>query len=155
MDKALDYITEEKKKLLEIELEDLKGPKRKEVIDTLEYAKSLGDLSENAEYHQAREDQGKLEERIAKIDHILKTSMVVSKHSSETIQVGSSVVVEKEGSKDKKTFQIVGSEEADMTAGKISNRSPFGEALFGKRKGDDVSFKTPNGMVNYKIIDVS
>ncbi|MFZ2205421.1 MAG: transcription elongation factor GreA [Minisyncoccia bacterium] len=155
MDKALDYITEEKKKLLEAELHDLKGPKRKEIIDSLEYAKSLGDLSENAEYHQAREDQGKLEARIAKIDHILKTSTVVSKQSSETIQIGSSVVVEKEGSKENKTFVIVGSEEADMAAGKISNRSPFGEALFGKRKGDDISFKTPNGVVNYKIINVS
>lgn len=155
MDKELDYITEEKKKLLEIELKDLKGPKRKEIIDSLEYAKSLGDLSENAEYHQAREDQGKLEERIAKVEHILKTSTVVSKHSSETIQIGSSVVVEKEGSNDKKTFIIVGSEEADMAAGKISNRSPFGEALFGKKKDDNTSFKTPGGTVNYKIIDVS
>ena len=155
MDKALDYITEEKKKKLEIELEDLKGPKRKEIIDSLEYAKSLGDLSENAEYHQAREDQGKLEERIAKIEHILQTSTVVSKHSSETIQVGSSVVAEKEGTKEKKTFIIVGSEEADMAAGKISNRSPFGEALFGKKKGDNISFQTPGGTVNYKIIDVS
>lgn len=155
MDKELDYITEEKKKMLEVELEDLKGPKRKEIIDSLEYAKSLGDLSENAEYHQAREDQGKLEERIAKIEHILKTSTIVSKHTGETIQVGSSVVVEKEGKNDKKTFQVVGSEEADMALGKISNRSPFGEALFGKKKGDDVSFKTPNGVVNYKIISVS
>lgn len=155
MDKELDYITEEKKKLLEAELESLQGPRRKEIIDSLEYAKSLGDLSENAEYHQAREDQGKLEERITKIIHILKTSTVVSKQSSETIQVGSSVVVEKEGAKEKKTYQIVGSEEADMAAGKISNRSPFGEALFGKRRGDSISFQTPGGTVNYKIIDVS
>ncbi len=155
MDKTADYITEEKKKLLQAELEDLKGPKRKEIIDALEYAKSLGDLSENAEYHQAREDQGKLEERIAKIEHILQTSMVVSKHGGDTAQVGSTVVVEKEGTKENKTYFIVGSEEADMAAGKISNHSPFGEALFGKKKGDSVSFQTPGGTVNYKIIDVS
>ena len=68
MDKTADYITEEKRKALELELKELGGPKRKEILEALEYAKSLGDLSENAEYHQTREDQGKLEERIAKIE---------------------------------------------------------------------------------------
>ena len=69
--------------------------------------------------------------------------------------IGSKVTVEKEGSADKKIYQIVGSEEADMAQGKISNRSPFGEALFGKKKGDSISFETPNGKVFYKIINVS
>jgi len=150
-----DYITKEKKKELEAELVDLQGPKRKAILESLEYAKSLGDLSENAEYHQTREDQGKLEERIAKVEAILQSSQVVSGHSGESVGVGSKVVVEKEGTKEKKTYQIVGSEEADMALGKISNRSPFGEAIFDKKKGDNVSFKTPNGVVNYKIIDVS
>jgi transcription elongation factor GreA len=150
-----DYITEEKKKALEKELKDLKGPKRKEILENLEYAKSLGDLSENAEYHQTREDQGKLEERITKIEQILQDSQVVSGGGGDIIEIGSKVVVLKEGENGEKTYQIVGSEEADMLLGKISNRSPFGEALFGKKKGDNISFKTPNGEVNYKIIDVS
>ena len=150
-----DYITEEKKKALEKELKDLKGPKRKEILENLEYAKSLGDLSENAEYHQTREDQGKLEERINKIEQILQDSQVVSGGGGDVIEIGSKVVVLKEGENGEKTYQIVGSEEADMSVGKISNRSPFGEALFGKKKGDDVSFKTPNGEVHYKIINVS
>ncbi|MFZ2072326.1 MAG: transcription elongation factor GreA [Minisyncoccia bacterium] len=154
MDKE-NYITEEKKKSLEDELKDLKGPKRKEIIETLEYAKSLGDLSENAEYHQAREDQGKLEARIQKIEQILQSSMVVSQSGGDVVGIGSKVVVQKEGSKEEKTFQIVGAEEADMTLGKISNKSPFGEALFRKKKGDDISFNTPGGAVNYKIISVS
>ena len=155
MNQFVDYITEEKRKNLEIELEDLKGPKRKEILANLEYAKSLGDLSENAEYHQTREDQGKLEERIAKIEQILQSSQVVSGGGGEEVEIGSKVVVLKEGENKEKKYQIVGSEEADMAHGKISNRSPFGEALFGRKKGDNISFKTPNGIVNYKIINVS
>jgi transcription elongation factor GreA len=155
MDKTGSYITKEKKKALEIELEDLKGAKRKEILATLEYAKSLGDLSENAEYHQAREDQGKLEERIVKIEQILQSSEVIVTSGGDVIQVGSTVVVQKDGTKENKTYVIVGSEEASMAEGKISNRSPFGSAIFGKKKGDTVTFQTPNGKVDYKIISVS
>ena len=166
MNQEIDYITEEKRQALLIELEDLKGPKRKEILASLEYAKSLGDLSENAEYHQTREDQGKLEERIKKIEQILQFSQTISGGGGDVVEIGSNVVVQKiETSKgvgasienigDKKTYIIVGSEETDTAKGKISNRSPFGEALFGKKKGDNVSFKTPNGVINYKIISVS
>lgn len=155
MNQAEDYITEEKRKMLEAELKDLKGPKRKEILESLEYAKSLGDLSENAEYHQTREDQGKLEERIAKIERILQFSQTVKGGGGEVIEIGSKVVVQKNGTPEEKTYVIVGSEEADMAKGKISNRSPFGEALFGKKKGSSVSFKTPKGVVDYKIINVS
>ncbi|OGI57559.1 hypothetical protein A3B85_01410 [Candidatus Nomurabacteria bacterium RIFCSPHIGHO2_02_FULL_37_13] len=155
MKQAADYITEEKRKMLLTELADLKGPQRKEILKSLEYAKSLGDLAENAEYHQIREDQGNLEARIAKVEQILKSSQVVSGGGGEVIEVGSNVVVQKEGNKEKISYIIVGSEEANMAEGKISNRSPFGEALFGKKKGQNVSFKTPGGVVNYKIINVS
>ena len=155
MKQAGNYITEEKKKALEIELEELKGPKRREILENLAYAKSLGDLSENAEYHQTREDQGKLEERIQRIERILESSEVVSASGGEQIEIGSNVVVLKNGDAEEKTYQIVGGEEADMAQGKISNKSPFGEALFGKKKGDKISFKTPNGEVDYKIINVS
>ncbi|MEX2029236.1 MAG: transcription elongation factor GreA [Candidatus Paceibacterota bacterium] len=155
MDQTADYITKEKRKALEIELKDLKGPQRKEILASLEYAKSLGDLSENAEYHQAREDQGKLEERIAKIEQILQSSKTVIPGGGEVVEIGSTIVVQKEGKKENITYTMVGSEEADMATGKISNRSPFGSALFGKKKGEAVSFETPNGVVNYKIINVS
>jgi len=155
MNSKIVYITKEKKKELESELIELSGPKRKEIISALEYAKSLGDLSENAEYHQAREDQGKLEERIKVVEHILKSSVVVKKSGGDIVEIGSDVVVEKEGTKEQKNYIIVGSEEADMLQGKISNNSPIGQALFGKKKGDTVSFRTPKGLVNYKIIKVS
>lgn len=155
MNPVVNYITEEKRKELKAELEDLKGPKRKEILTSLKYAKSLGDLSENAEYHQTREDQGNLEERIAKIEQILQSSQNFSRHGGDVVEVGSKVVVQKEGKKKDIIYIVVGSEEADMAKGKISNRSPFGEALFGKKKGDNISFKTPGGVVNYKIINVS
>src|ERR1035437_3999284 len=141
MKQAGDESTEEKRKELEAELKDLKGPKRKEILENLEYAKSLGDLSENAEYHQTREDQGKLEARIAKIEQILQSSQTVKGGGGDVIEVGSRVIVQKIGTKDlpagkagEKTYVIVGSEEADMAKGKISNRSPAGVALFGKKK---------------------
>lgn len=154
--RSANYISMDKKKELEEELEDLKGPRRRAILESLEYAKSLGDLSENAEYHQAREDQGKLEERIAKIESILNSAEVVeATGGGETIEVGSTVIVEKQGTSGQHTYLVVGAEEADMQAGKISNLSPFGSAIFGKKKGDKVSFKTPSGEVNYKIIDVS
>ena len=155
MNKDGDYITEEKRQKLLDELKDLKGPKRKEILASLEYSKSLGDLSENAEYHQAREEQSKLEERIVKIEQILQSSQTVKGGGGDVIEIGSKVVVQKESTKDEQTYVIVGSEEADMKNGKISNRSPLGVSLFGKKKGDSISFKTPSGVVNYKIISVS
>ena len=166
MDKTGNYITAEKKKMFETELAELKGPKRKEILESLEYAKSLGDLSENAEYHQAREDQGRLEARIRKIEEILHSAQIVSGGGGDIIQIGSTVVVQKvptpkeagisaENAGEEKTYIIVGSEEANTAENKISNKSPFGEAMFGKKKGDKISFKTPNGTVHYKIINVS
>lgn len=154
-DASKSYISSEKKKELEFELQELKGPKRKALLETLEYAKSLGDLSENAEYHQAREDQGKLETRIAQVEAILRSAEVVSGGGGDIIGVGSRVVVQKEGDKATKIFQVVGAEEADMASGKISHHSPFGGAIFGKRAGESVKFKTPAGEANYKIIEVT
>lgn len=150
-----DYITLEKRKALEQELADLRGPKRKEILDALQYAKSLGDLSENAEYHQAREDQGKLEARIVQVEHILQSSETVAHSKGDKVEVGSSVVVQKGGSKENISYVVVGSEEANMLEGKISNRSPIGMALYGKKKGEEISIQTPKGAVNYKIISVS
>lgn len=154
MNQTENYITEEKKEELEVELKNLRGPERKKILDNLEYAKSLGDLSENAEYHQAREEQGKLEERIRTIEKILQSAKVVKGGGGDLIEIGSKVIVQKGGSGEQKNYVIVGAEEADMTKGKISNRSPIGAALLGKKKGDTVSFKTPNGVVDYKIISV-
>ena len=148
------YITEEKKRSLINELDYLKTTKRKEILESLEAAKALGDLSENAEYHQAREDQGKTEDRINQIEYMLQSAVVVKKHSSNKVEIGTTVTVAKEGNKDKIVYSIVGAEEADMLHNKISNKSPLGEALYGKTKGSVVSIKTPKGLVKYTLVDI-
>lgn len=148
------YITKEQKIDLERELKELSSIKRKEIIEALEFAKSLGDLSENAEYHQAREAQGKNEARIKEIEYILKSAIVSSGSKTGVIKVGSHVVIQKKGTKETKEFKIVGPEEADMPSGKLSYKSPLGAAIFEHKKGDEVSFSTPGGQSTYTIIDV-
>lgn len=155
MDESKYYISIEKKESLEKELKELSGPKRQAILDTLAYAKSLGDLSENAEYHQAREEQSKLEERIAEIDDILKNAVIVKKTSGDTVSIGSTVKVIKKSDKTERVFNVVGSGESDMATGKISHKSPIGEALMGKKKGDSVFVLTPGGQVEYTIKDLS
>ena len=147
-------ITEDKKKALLEELNYLKTTKRREILDSLEAAKALGDLSENAEYHQAREDQGKTEDRINQIEYMLQSATVVKKHHSTKVEIGTSVKVKKEGAKDTVSYSIVGAEEANMAENKISNKSPLGEALFGKEKGDVVTITTPKGLVKYTLVEI-
>ena len=150
-----ELITKERKAELEAELKRLEGDERREIIESLEFAKSLGDLSENAEYHQAREAQGKLEDRVSEIKRILKDAEVVSgKRKGDTAQIGSTVTVQKKGEKEKRTFILVGEGEADMAAKKISYQSPLGSAIYGKRKGDTTVFDSPAGSVEYTIVDM-
>jgi len=149
-----EYLTKEKYKILSEELEYLKKIKRKEVAEELEYAKSLGDLSENAEYHEARDTQGVVEDRIQKLEAILKRAVVVSSHGTETVVVGSEITVIKNGDKNEKVYTIVGGEESDLSSGKISVRSPFGEAVVGKKKGQTFSYEAPSGPISYKIINI-
>jgi transcription elongation factor GreA len=152
--KEISYITEEKKKSLIEELNYLKTQRRVEISETLNAARALGDLSENAEYHQAREDQGKTEDRINQIEYMLQSAVVVKKHSSDKVEIGTTVKVEKAGSKEIISYHIVGAEEADMKHNKISHKSPIGEALFNKTKGETVSISTPRGLVKYTIIEI-
>jgi transcription elongation factor GreA len=150
-----EYLTKEKFEELKSELEVLKSVKRKEIAESLEYAKSLGDLSENAEYQQARELQASTEERISKLEFILKSAVIVALHHSDKVEIGSTVTVQKEGEKEKKTLKVVGTEEADSSQGKISHMSPMGAALMGKKKGEAFKFSTPKGAVNYKVVDIA
>lgn len=149
------YLSKEKLDELKKELEELKTIKRKEIADKLEYAKSLGDLSENAEYQEAREVQASLEERIANIEEMLKNAVVISGHKVNIVDIGSVVTLQKEGESETKTYEIVGSEEADIAGGKISNKSPLGEALIGKKKGNEVTCKSPKGDMRYTIVKIS
>ena len=147
-----EYLTKEKFDEFTKELLLLKGTRRKEIAESLEYAKSLGDLSENAEYHEARDTQATIEERIAKLESLLKNASIVSLNNTGVVNVGSTVTVEKDGKKC--TYSIVGSEEADVVENKISIKSPFGKAIFGKKKGDEFSFQAPAGEISYTILDI-
>lgn len=149
-----EYLTKEKHEELKEELLYLMKTKRKEIAEQLEYAKSLGDLSENAEYHEARENQGIVEDRIKKIESILKNATIVSNHKTDCVEVGSLVTVTREGKKEEILYTIVGGEESDLASGKISVRSPFGLAIVGKKKGDTFSFEAPAGVIKYKIVSI-
>lgn len=149
-----EYLTKEKFEELTKELEYLKKEKRKEVAENLEYAKGLGDLAENAEYHEARETQANVEDRIVKLESILQSAVIVSEKHGSVIGVGSIVVAQKESDKTRHTFTLVGSEEVDVSQGKISIHSPLGSALLGKQKNNHVDFQSPRGTIGYTIIDV-
>ena len=149
-----EYLTKEKYKTLSEELEYLRKTKRREVAEQLEYAKSLGDLSENAEYHEARDMQGVVEDRIQKLEDILKNAVIVSSHHTETVAVSSEVTVARNGTKDEKIYTIVGGEESDLGSGKISVHSPFGEAIMGKKAGEFFTYNAPAGPITYKIIEI-
>ncbi|PIT90485.1 MAG: transcription elongation factor GreA [Candidatus Komeilibacteria bacterium CG10_big_fil_rev_8_21_14_0_10_41_13] len=144
-----NILTPEGKNKLEEELNYLKNTKRKDITERIETAKEHGDLSENAEYHEAREDQSFTEGRIKEIEHILKNATVVMADKSGHVQVGSKVSVEMEGNQFE--FSIVGSHEGDPSQGMLSCDSPIGEALLGKKAGDQVEIKTPKGLVSYTI----
>lgn len=149
-----EFLTQEKKTELENELNYLKTTKRQEILDALAFAKSLGDLSENAEYHTSKDNQGKNEARISQIEAILKTAIVVEANSDGTIGLGSKVVVLHLKRDIEKEYTLVGNEEADLAGGKIAFTSPIGAAIMDKKEGDVVSVETPRGSVEYKIISV-
>jgi transcription elongation factor GreA len=154
-DPQQQYLTQEKFDELKKELEYLTTVRRKEIAENLEYARSLGDLSENAEYQEARELQAATEERIRRLEALLKSAKIASDTTKGTVGFGSTVVIQKVGEKEQRTYQIVGSEEANMLERKISHLSPLGEALMGRKKGDVFSFKTPTGAQEYKVIAIS
>ncbi len=134
------------------ELEHLKTVRRTEIAKNLEYARSLGDLSENAEYQEARDLQAATEERIKKLEELLKNTKILTdgKKKSE-VSFNSRVSIKREGSDEMHEYTIVGSEEADMRTKKLSHVSPLGAALMGKKKGDTFTFETTAGKQTYTI----
>lgn len=150
-----EYISKEKLNSLKEELEFLKTTKRKELAENLQKARALGDLSENAEYHTAREEQGFAEDRINEIENIIKNAKIIDhKKSNGVVVVGSVVEIKKKGERTSKTIEIVGGEESDMANGKISYKSPLGQALVGQKEDVMVTIKTPKGESVYKVVSV-
>ncbi len=149
-----EYLTKEKIEELEKELKYRKEEKRQEILDRLSFAKSLGDLSENAEYHTSKDDQGKNEARISQIEEILKNAVVVEANTNGVIDIGSFVSLYNFEKKEEREYQIVGNEEADFSCGKISFESPIGSAIIGKKEGNIIEVNTPRKKIKYKILFV-
>jgi transcription elongation factor GreA len=147
------YLTPEGEKKLKAELAELTGPRREELAVRLRSAIQMGDLSENADYHKAKEDQGFLEGRIQEIEAILRMAVIVEKTDSDVVTVGSHVTVQ-EDNFSPETYSIVGAKEADPRSGKISNESPIGRALMDHKVGDVVSAETPGGQIKFKILKI-
>lgn len=148
------YVTKEKYEELKEELDYLTNTRRTEIAKDLEHARSMGDLSENAEYDEARQQQASTEDRIREIKEILQHAEIVEPSKSDTVEIGSTVTLKKKGADTEKEFTITGSEEADMTAGKISYTSPLGSAVMKKKKGETFTFEAPGGEITYKVVDI-
>ena len=149
-----NYLSKEKFDELTHELEQLKTVRRREVAEQLEYARSLGDLSENAEYEEARNLQAATEDRIRQVEEQLSHVRIIEHAKGNIVSLGSAVTIEKNGDDTEHTYEIVGSAEANMQEHKISHLSPLGSALMGKKKGDTFTFETPKGSQKYKIVAV-
>jgi transcription elongation factor GreA len=149
------YLTSEGAVKLQAELEELKGPKRDEMAKRLRSAIQMGDLSENADYHKAKEDQGFMEGRIQELEYLLKNAVIIDAAvgPTDTVQVGSRVTVQ-EGDGPEETYHLVGAKEADPRNGKISNESPIGRVLLGSHVGDEVTASTPGGDLKLKILKI-
>ena len=157
MKKKEIFLTVEGKKELEDELNYLKTSKREEVTQTLKDARALGDLSENSEYEQAREDQANLEKRIIDIEYTLEHATVIDKKADDgKVCIGCEVQLKYgDDENDLETYTIVGSQEADPFNNKISNESPIAAAILGKKAGDTVEVCSPDGMYKVSIVRIS
>ncbi|MFN2138167.1 MAG: transcription elongation factor GreA [Candidatus Promineifilaceae bacterium] len=149
------YVTSEGLKQLEDELAYLQTEKREELSMKLEKAISQGDLKENADYHDAKEEQGFVEARIRDIEDTLRRAKVINENGpSDVVRVGSTVTVSEEGFDDEETYSIVGAAEADPASGRISNESPMGQALIGAKVGHVVHVETPGGSIEFTILSI-
>lgn len=154
MNDQTNYLSKEKFDELTKELEHLKTVRRREIAEQLEYARSLGDLSENAEYEEARNLQAATEDRIRQIETELSRARIIEHTKGNVVTLGSVVIIQKQGEKDEHKYEIVGSAEANMQEHKISHLSPLGSSLMGKKKGDAFTFETPKGAQKYKIVSI-
>jgi transcription elongation factor GreA len=147
------YLTPEGAAKLKAELSELTGPRREELAQRLRAAIQMGDLSENADYHKAKEDQAFLEGRIQELEAVLRNAVIIEKTHSDVVTVGSTVTVQ-EDNYSPETYYLVGAKEADPRNGRISNESPIGKALLDHKVGDVVEAETPGGKIQFKILKI-
>ena len=155
MTKAPLYLTPDGENKLQKELEELKGPQRNALARRLRDAIQMGDLSENADYHKAKEDQAFLEGRIQELEYILSNAMIVDEKTlrKDIVSVGTHVTIQ-EGDYSPEVYHLVGAAEADPRSGKISHESPIGKALMDHRVGEVVEASTPGGVIRFKILKI-
>ncbi len=147
------YLTKERFEELKTELETLRGEKRREVAERLKQAKEFGDLSENSEYSEAREEQSRVENRISELEDISKKAVIIKTgEAGDRVVIGSTVSVKRDSSVFR--YRIVGSNEAKPEEGKISNESPLGRAFLEKKVGESVQVATPGGKVAYQVLKI-
>ncbi len=151
------FLTAEGLKKIEDEYEELRTIRRKEVADRIKQALAFGDISENSEYDEAKNEQARLEERIAKLERMLRNARVIDDEdiSAEVVSIGSRVTVKDIEYNEEIQYTIVGSAEADPYEEKISNESPVGMALIGRKAGDIVDVQVPDGVIKYEIVSIS
>ncbi|MBD2848395.1 transcription elongation factor GreA [Paenibacillus sp. IB182496] len=149
-------LTQDGLKKLEEELENLKSVKRREVAERIKIAIGYGDISENSEYEDAKNEQAFIEGRVITLEKMLRNARIINNDDIDidTVSIGSIVEVEDLEFKDKMEYTIVGTAESDPSQNKISNESPVGKAILGKKKGDVVEVNVPAGVIEYKIIDI-
>jgi len=148
----IQYLSQEKLDQLKEELATLQSTKILELANRIDEARQMGDLSENAEYHAARDEMAWAQSRVKELEYIIENAEIIEASSGGSVQIGSHIIVKVKSTK--KEYDIVGAQEADPLEGKISNESPLGSAFLGKKKGDKVMVKLPAGEVEYKIIEV-
>jgi len=149
------YLTSEGLKEIQQELDELKNVKRPEVINALKEARALGDLSENAEYDAARNEQALVENRIQELEAMIENVVIIENVSTDKVSIGNKVTIEYVGDNDTEEYSIVGSKEADPFNKKISNESPIAQAIMGKKTGDVVSVDSPNGKYDVRIVSIA
>ncbi len=150
----MEYLSAEGLEKLKQQLQELKTARRRDIASRLEHAKSLGDLSENAEYQEAKEEQSLVESEIVNLEEMIRDAVLIKKsRRTDRVEVGSTISVKSD--RGEETYTIVGSEEASPAEGKISNESPLGRTFLGKCLGDKVEVKTPVGAAHYEILSIN
>lgn len=148
------YLTQEGLDKVKAELKILKGENRPEIIRAIKEARALGDLSENADYHAAREEQAVLEARIQDLEAMVEDAIIISEGKSNEVRIGATVTIKYVEDNETEEYKIVGRKEADPFENRISNESPIASAITGHKKGDVVTVDSPNGKYKIEIIDI-
>lgn len=156
MNKPITVLTRKGEEKLKAELNELRSVRRREVAEKIKVALSFGDLSENSEYDEAKNEQGLIESRIAEIEATLAHAQVIDDEdiSTEKVGIGTTVKILDVEMDEEMDFKIVGTKEADINSGKMSDESPIGAAIMGKKVGEEVDVETPSGVVKFKVLEI-